>query len=193
MSNIDTIDYKKTAIVVIDLQEGIAKREGLAPYSGKEVVDNSAKLAKALKEKGGEVFLVRVSFTDGKDALHPALDPVESNATIPQAGWDVIVPELSEIEGAHVITKRQWGAFYGTELDLQLRRRGIDTIILCGIATGVGVDTTAREAFQRGYNQIFAMDAMTGLVKEEHEYLSKFIFPRMGKLRTTKEILDLMK
>lgn len=190
MSN---IDYKKTAIVVIDLQEGIARREGLAPYSGKEVVDNSEKLAKVLKEKGGEVFLVRVSFTDGKDALHPALDPVESNATIRQAGWDVIVPELSEIEGAHVITKRQWGAFHGTELDLQLRRRGIDTIILCGIATGVGVDTTAREAFQRGYNQIFAMDAMTGLAKEEHEYLSKFIFPRMGKLRTTKEILDLMK
>jgi nicotinamidase-related amidase len=85
------------------------------------------------------------------------------------------------------------GAFYGTELDLQLRRRGIDTIVLCGISTSVGVDTTAREAYQLGYNQIFAEDAMTAGEKEEHEYVCKYMFPRMGRIRTTEEVIKMFR
>ena len=68
-------------------------------------------------------------------------------------------------------------------------RRGIDTTTLCGISINIGVDTTAREAFQHGYNQIFASDAMTAHSKEKHDYVCKYIFPRIGKLRTTKEIV----
>ncbi|WP_297521650.1 isochorismatase family protein [uncultured Clostridium sp.] len=184
------ININKTAMVVIDLQEGIARREGLAPYSGAQVIEKSAKMVKAFRKNGGEVFLVRVT-SDGKDGLKPALD---SYATSPyKEGWDVLVPELAQIEGVKVITKRQWGAFYGTELELQLRRRGIDTIVLCGIATGIGVDTTAREAYQRGFNQIFVSDAMTGLSVEENTYVLKNIFPRIGRIRTTEEILEYFK
>ncbi|KZL89103.1 isochorismatase family protein YecD [Clostridium magnum DSM 2767] len=73
-------------------------------------------------------------------------------------------------------------------IDLQLRRRGIDTIVLCGVSTGIGVDTTAREAFQQGYNQIFVEDAMAAITKEEHDYVCKYIFPRIGKIRTTENI-----
>ena len=76
---------------------------------------------------------------------------------------------------------------------MQLRRRKIDTIVLCGVSTNIGVDTTAREAFQHGYNQIFATDAMTAHTKEEHNYVCKYIFPRIGKLRTTEEIISLLK
>ena len=72
---------------------------------------------------------------------------------------------------------------------MQLRRRGIDTIVLCGVSTSIGVDTTAREAFQHGYNQIFSIDAMTASTKEEHDYVCKYIFPKIGKLRTTEEIV----
>ncbi len=77
-------------------------------------------------------------------------------------------------------------------MDLQLRRRHIKTVVLCGISTNIGVETTAREAYQHGYNQVFAIDAMGALSKEEHESAQKFIFPRIGLIRTTAEILGMM-
>lgn len=183
----ELVKGEKTALVVIDLQNGIVNRE-LSPHTSGEVVQNATKLAKTLKEKGGFVVLVRVSTLDGKDMLKPATDLKMSQSQYPQ-GWDIIVPELEKIEGSHVITKRQWGAFYGTDLDLQLRRRGIDTIVLCGVSTGIGVDTTAREAYQHGYNQIFIEDAMAAASKEEHDYVCKHIFPRIGKIRSCEEVL----
>lgn len=182
------IKAEKTALVVIDLQNGIVNREW-SPHTGSEVVHNASKLASAFKEKGAFVILVRVSTTDGKDMLKPRTD-IKASPVQFQAGWDTIVSELENIENAHIITKRQWGTFYGTDLDLQLRRRGIDTIVLCGISTSIGVDTTAREAYQHGYNQIFAEDAMTAGTKEEHDYVCKYIFPRMGKIRTSEEIIS---
>ena len=120
--------------------------------------------------------------------LRPNSDLKMNSVQIPE-GWDSLVPELANVKNAHVITKRQWGAFYGTELDLQLRRRGMDTIVLCGVSTGIGVDTTAREAYQHGYNQIFAEDAMAASTKEEHDYVCKHIFPRIGKVRTSEEVV----
>ena len=187
----EVINLKSTALVVIDLQNGIAGRE-LKPYTGEVVVNNAVKLAKAFNEKDGFVVLVRVSTLDGKDMLRPKID-IQGSAAKYSEGWDMIVPELSDINDTYLITKRQWGAFFGTDLDLQLRRRGIDTIVLCGISTSIGVDTTAREAFQRGYNQIFAEDAMTAASKEEHDYVCKNIFPRIGKIRRTEEILEKIK
>ena len=184
------INIEKTAMVVIDLQEGIARRAGLTPYSGDKVVENSVKLVKEFRKNGGDVFLVRVS-ADAKCGLKPELDNYQAFPY--KEGWDILLPELTSIEGVNVITKRQWGAFYGTELELQLRRRGVETIILCGIATGIGVDTTAREAYQRGFNQIFVIDAMTGISEEENEYVLNIIFPKIGRLRTTEEILDVLK
>ncbi|WP_317310667.1 isochorismatase family protein [Clostridium thermobutyricum] len=187
----DFIKGEKTALVVIDLQDGIVNRD-LKPYTGKEVVSNTTKLIDVVKEKGGFVVLVRVSTTDGKDMPHPKTDLSGNNFVRPE-GWDEYIPELKGIDKAHYITKRQWGAFYGTDLDLQLRRRGIENIILCGISTGIGVDTTAREAYQRGYNQIFVEDAMTALSKEEHDFVTKNIFPRMGKIRKTENIESMIK
>src|SRR6185312_7342654 len=104
-------------------------------------------------------------------------------------GWAELAPELGPQPLDHLITKHQWGAFFGTDLDLQLRRRGIGTIVLCGIATGFGIDTTAREAYQHGYNQVFAEDAMNALSEDEHHYVCTRIFPRMGRLRSTDEIV----
>ncbi|MBI6871268.1 isochorismatase family protein [Clostridium aciditolerans] len=133
--------------------------------------------------------LLRVSSTDGKDMPKPKTDSNTNSMQLPK-GWDSFVPELANIKNAHTITKRQWGAFYGTDLDLQLRRRGIDTIVLCGISTGIGVDTTAREAYQHGYNQIFVEDAMTASMKEEHDYVCRYIFPRIGQVRTSEEVVS---
>jgi len=178
---------EKTALVVIDLQKGIVNRQG-SPYTATQVVQNASRLMNAFTEKGAFVVLVRVSSVDGKDMLKPKTDSPINPVQLPE-GWDSLVPELGNIEKAHLITKRQWGAFYGTDLDLQLRRRGIDTIVLCGVSTGIGVDTTAREAYQHGYNQIFVEDAMTASTKEEHDYVCNYIFPRIGQLRTTEQIV----
>jgi len=185
------IDKIKTAIVVIDLQKGITSRE-TQPYSAKEVIENTAKLLKAFRKNNMPVFLVRVSSSpDSKDRLNLITDiSWPAGAGQMPADWSEIVPELSPESDAIVITKKQWGAFYGTDLDLQLRRRKIDTIVLCGISTNIGAESTARFAYEYGYNQIFAEDAMSSMSKEEHEYTTTKIFPRMGLVRKTKEILD---
>jgi len=185
-----TWNIKKTALVVIDLQKGIAgSGRQTAPYTGAEVVQKASQLIDAFTAKDGFVVLVRVSSVDGKDMLHPITD-MPMNAVQYPAGWDEFVPEIADTPHAHTVTKRQWGAFYGTDLDLQLRRRGIDTIVLCGISTSIGVDTTAREAYQRGYHQVFVEDAMTASTQEEHDYVCKVIFPRIGRVRSSEEVIS---
>jgi len=153
------------------------------------VVKNAAALAEASRKNGMPVFLVRVAFApDWKDRPNPPCD-TPWPAQTPPPDWSEIVPELGPKPDDLVITKRQWGAFYGTDLDLQLRRRAMTTIVLCGIATTIGVESTARFAFEYGYNQIFAEDAMAALSAEEHTYSITKIFPRIGLVRKTAEIV----
>jgi nicotinamidase-related amidase len=153
------------------------------------VVKNTAALAEAFRKNGMPVFLVRVaSSADGKDALHPIVD-APMPAQVPPPDWADMVPEVGPKQGDFVITKHQWGAFYGTELDLEFRRRGLATIVLCGISTNIGIESTARFAYEYGYNQIFAEDAMSAMSIEEHMFTVTRIFPRIGLVRKTKEIL----
>jgi nicotinamidase-related amidase len=148
------INLEKIAFVAIDLQKGIAGRE-LAPYKATDVIKNAARIADAFRKNGSFVVLVNVTFKDGKDTIKVISDePTWRNQSQMPPEWADLVPELNKQPSDLLITKRQWGAFYGTELDLQLRRRGIDTIVLCGISTNIGVETTAREAYQYGYNLI---------------------------------------
>ena len=106
------------------------------------------------------------------------------------AGWSGFVPEIAALPGAIEITKRQWSAFHGTELDLQLRRRGIKTIVLCGIATNFGVEQTAREAWQHGYAVVIAEDATATTDAELHRVAIEKILPRIARVRSTAEILQ---
>ena len=183
------IDPATTALVVIDLQKGIVSFPA-APHETAKVVANAALLAAAFRAKGAPVFLVRVTpSSDKKDALAPETDSAPLARGNMPAEWADIVPELGPEPNDFVITKRQWGAFYGTELDLQLRRRGIRTIVLCGIATSIGVESTARDAYERGYRQIFAEDAMASRSAAEHEHAITRIFPRLGRVRGADEIL----
>jgi nicotinamidase-related amidase len=109
--------------------------------------------------------------------------------TTPPPGWMDLIPELDCRPDDIIIFKRQWGAFYGTDLDLQLRRRGLTTIALCGVATEIGVESTARAAYERGYELVFASDAMTGTNPESHANSIERIFPRIGRVRTTEQII----
>ena len=186
-------DFRKTALVVIDMQKGIvAMGRKLEPYTADQVIANILKLVRRFRELGAPVFLVHVASIDGKDGLHPLTDQhVQWGSGQRPADWAEFVEEIRPTRGDIIITKRQWGAFYGTELDLQLRRRDIDTIVLCGVSTNIGVETTAREAYERGYNQIFVIDAMATGSRDEHEATIRFIFPRIGLLRTTDQVLSL--
>jgi len=183
------LDKHSTALVVIDLQHGIVSIP-TQPHEPEKVVSNAARLADAFRKNGMPVFLVRVTpSADMKDRLDPPADnPMQMSSQRP-ADWSEIVSELGPKQGDLVVTKRQWGAFYGTELDLQLRRRRIETIVLCGIATNIGVESTARFAYEYGYRQVFAEDAMSARSKEEHDHTVAVTFPRIGRVRKTGEIL----
>ena len=183
------INIEKTALVVIDLQKGIVSMQ-TEPQPSKVVIDNTAKILTEVRKNKMPVFLVHVTPSpDLKDALRP-ISETSYRMSKYDPSWSEFVPELKIQPSDFLITKHQWGAFYGTELDLQLRRRGIDTIILCGISTNFGVESTARFAYEYGFNQIFLSDAMAARSKEEHENSLKFIFPRLGLIRTTNEVLQ---
>lgn len=183
------LDARSTAVVVIDLQKGIVGLPG-SPNTTDSVVKNCVSLVGAARAAGAHVVLVHVGRSpDGADGLRPVADEVmRAPGTMP-ADWADLLPELGCQATDTVIFKRQWGAFYGTDLDLQLRRRGLKTIILCGIATEVGVESTARDAYERGYEQVFAEDAMNGRHAESHANSMTRIFPRMGRVRKTGEIV----
>ena len=178
-----------TALVVIDLQRGIVGTP-TGPHPAGDVVARAAAVARALRAAGGLIVLVHVSpSADGRDALRPETDtPLRQPGPRPP-DWAEIVPELGPEPGDLVIIKRQWGAFYGTELDLQLRRRGVHTILLAGISTNVGVESTARDAYERGYQQVFVEDAMAARTADEHAHTIRTVFTRIGRVRSTAEVL----
>jgi nicotinamidase-related amidase len=184
------LDPQRTAIVVIDLQKGIAAMPGGAPHAKPAVVANSARLLAAARAAGAQPVLVHVGgSSDGADRLKTPTDqPMRAAGSLPP-DWSDFIPELDRQPSDVVILKRQWGAFYGTDLNLQLRRRGLTGIVICGIATEFGVESTARDAYERGYELIFAEDAMTGLTAESHANAVERIFPRMGRVRSTDEII----
>src|SRR5438105_9471617 len=182
------LDPAKTALVVIDMTKGVLSLSS-GPYPVQEVLARTVRLADAFRHAGSFVVLVNVNSVDGKDMLHPITDAQMRIPAERPKNWADLAPELGPQPLDHLVTKHQWGAFFGTDLDLQLRRRGMETIVLCGIATNFGVETTAREAYQHGYNQVFAEDAMNALSVEEHQHTCKYIFPRMGRMRSTDEIV----
>ena len=181
-----SIDPKKAALILIDLQQAIVNRP-CAPHSCPAVVQNASRLADKFRALGATVVLVNVDFhPDGRDRLDVPVDaPQQFNPAALPPNWAELRPEIGPQPGDLLITKRQWGAFYGTELDLQLRRRAVRTIVLGGIATNFGVESTARDAYERGYAQVFVEDAMTSVTAEAHEFVVKNIFPRIGNVRST--------
>jgi nicotinamidase-related amidase len=184
------LDPATTALVLIDLQYGIVAMN-VQPQSSAAVVARAKQLAEAFRAAQSPVVLVTVgSSGDGKDMLSPLADAAPPPAGARPANWSTVVAELEPQAGDLRIMKHQWGAFYGTDLDLQLRRRGVRTIVLAGISTNVGVESTARDAFEHGYEQVFVSDAMASPSAEAHANTLKFTFPRIGRTRSTQEVLD---
>ncbi|WP_243042040.1 hydrolase [Dyella sedimenti] len=188
----DKLDPRSTALVLIDLQKGIAPFAA-GPHTAGEVYGRAGRLAARFRELGAPVALVRVGFSaDGADMLRPLADqPVPARPSLPP-DWLTYADELRAGEGDIHILKRQWGAFYGTELELQLRRRGITQIVLGGISTNIGVESTARQAFELGFHQVLVEDAMSSSDPAHHRFAVENIFPRLGRVRSTEQVLAML-
>jgi len=187
----ETLDPRRTALVLIDLQKGILPFAG-GPHSAADVLHKASALIKRFHELQAPVVLVRVGWSaDGGDAPRQIVDRSMSGMTFPADWWD-IPAELGAIDSDIRIIKRQWGAFYGTELELQLRRRGIDHIVLGGISTNIGVESTARNAWELGFSLVFAEDAMSASNGEQHGFAIENIFPRLGRVRSTAQVLEML-
>lgn len=177
-----------TALVLIDLQRGIVGGT-TAPHSAAQVVERAARIANACRGAGVLVVLVRVD-VGPMGVLFPVVtaDVPRAAFAVPE-GWADIVPDLGPTTGDVVVTKHQPNAFFGTDIDIQLSRRGIRTILLGGISTNIGVEATARAANERGYDQIFIEDAMTAREADLHEFPTRRYFPTIGRVRSTEEVL----
>ena len=180
----------RSALVVIDLQKGLAGYTTVHPFSG--IVAATARLAEAFRRAKLPVILVTVDAAADGGGMVQTRTEVSSRVRSFPPGFGDLVPELAGHATDLPIVKRQPNAFYGTELDLLLRRRQITGIVLAGVSTSSGVEATARAANERAYNLTFATDAITDMDPEAHDFVMRRTFPRLGELGTTGEILALL-
>jgi nicotinamidase-related amidase len=182
-----TLDKKTTALILIDLQNGIVALPGLAPYAAAEVVQQCTRLADEFRQHAAAIVYVRV---DLADFIQLTVDAPSRAPDAPPP--PAVASELIAGSGFHsgdvLITKRHWSAFLGTALEQELRARGIQTIVLGGIATNFGVESTARDAAGLGFNVVFAEDAMTSLNADAHRFATTMVFPRIGRVRKVSDI-----
>ncbi len=185
-----TLDPKATALVLIDLQHGILALP-LMPYDADHVAARSVDLGRALAEAGGVIVLVNVDYSDRYTDRPTGL--VDAPLNLPAEGlpegWATLAPEIAALPAQVRITKRQHSAFFGTELDLQLRRRGITAVVISGLATNFGVEATARDAHALNYAVVIASDACSSTAPGLHDFAVTHILPRIARVRTSSEIV----
>ena len=180
-----TLSPHSTALVLIDLQQGIVPLAQGA-RTGEEVVARAQALAGRFREAGAPVVLVHVGFTPGtmpsQQVDEPSLPPAGS-----PPGFSELVPGLRH-DGDIVVLKRHWGAFTGTDLDLQLRRRKVDTVVIAGIATNMGVESTARSAWELSYHVVIAEDATASRSEALHRFAIDNILPKIARVAASDDI-----
>lgn len=172
------------ALVVIDLQKGLTGMPVVHPIE--DIIQRSAALAAAFRRHGLPVVLVNA--TGGA----PGRTDIKRPAFTPSPGWADIVEALGRQPDDLLVTKETWGAFHGTSLDAMLRDRDVTQIVLTGVATSAGVESTARAAHEHGYHVVLVTDAMTDRDPDAHENSIKRIFPRIGETATTEDVLAIL-
>lgn len=183
-------DLSKTAFVAIDMQKGIVNNGTLSPHTAQSILTNNDLLAKTLKRTAALKVLVNVDISTFP-YLSQQTDMGGMTASVPPEFTDLLLKDsLKDTNNMLTITKYNPSAFFGTSLDLQLRRRGIETIVLSGVGTTKGVYATALDAFQHGYHVVLAEDACSDRDKESHQLFIKKIFPKTARVRSTKQIIE---
>ncbi len=180
-----TILDPNTALIVIDLQKGIVKGNFICPIG--DIIDRTRALIDVFRAKNLPVVLVNVA---GRPPGRTEQGP-RSNTSFAE-GWTEFLPQLDQQPGDIVVTKRSWGVFATTDLERQLKARGATQVVVTGVATSGGVEATARQAYEQGFNVTLALDAMTDIREEAHEYSIRNVFPRLGETGSTQEIISLL-
>ncbi|HUK40858.1 MAG TPA: cysteine hydrolase [Candidatus Acidoferrales bacterium] len=206
--NVNQINLRKTGLLFFDMlnvyyhgaPEETKKRM-------KPVVDNAVRLrdsarkasipifyAMANHRSDGEIRSLIVTDTDMR--LHPwpngECNPAVHGAT--EGSWEQkIIDELKPAPEDYVIPKYRWSTFHQTYFDLALRSRGIDTIIISGGAVDVGVASTVYAARDLDYNVIVVRDACSNTHDDSMAAFMDKIFPRMGRVRSTDQVLELFR
>jgi nicotinamidase-related amidase len=172
-----------TAVVLIDLQQAVVARE-VAPHSAADVVARAAALADRFRQAGSLIVFVRVDLANfiRPNADIPFGDP---NSPPPPPNASELVEALRREPTDLVVTKRSWDAFVGTDLERQLRERNIRTIVLGGISTNIGVESTARTAAALGFDVVLVEDVTSSMSEEAHRFSITNIFPRLARVRST--------
>jgi nicotinamidase-related amidase len=171
-----------TALIIVDLQKGIVGFPVVHPIG--DVIERACALARAFRERGLPVVLVNVAGgAPGRTEQPRHTGPFGE-------GWTDFIPELDQQPSDITVTKRTWGAFASTDLEAQLKARGVTQVVIAGVATGTGVESTARQAYEQGFNVTLAIDAMTDMRSEAHDYSLKNVFPRLGETGTSQAIID---
>lgn len=183
-------DLSKTAFIAIDMQKEIVNNGTLSPHTAASILTNNDLLVRTLKRTAALKVLVNVDISTFP-YLSQQTDMGGMTASVPPEFTDLLLKDsLKDTDNMLTITKYSPSAFFGTSLDLQLRRRGIETIILSGVATTNGVYATALDAFQHGYHIVLAEDACSDRDKESHQLFIKKIFPKTARVRSTKQIIE---
>jgi nicotinamidase-related amidase len=180
------LDSHKTALVLIDIQNAVVGMN-TSPHPAAKVVANSARLAEAFRALGAPVVYVRVDLNDFLKI--PVDEPFNLGNTPLPAIASEIAPSAGFQPGDILLTKRHWGAFAGTDLEQQFKSRGIDTVVLTGISTNGGVESTARQGTGLGFGFVVVEDACSGQDGEQHRFAFEKIFPRICRVRSTNEVL----
>jgi nicotinamidase-related amidase len=180
---IRTLD-PRTALLVVDLQKGFVALPTARPID--DVVRNAAALLDAFRGRGLPVVLINV------DGHAPGRSERSFSTHELPAGWTEILPGLNRQPTDHVVTKRTWGAFTNTDLEHHLRESGVTQVVVGGVATSAGVESTARQAHELGFNVALAVDAMTDMNADAHHNSIARIFPRLGETGTTQDVLALV-
>ncbi|WP_174292799.1 hydrolase [Sphingomonas bacterium] len=173
-----TLDPRTTALILIDLQQGIVPM-AKGPRSGEEVVAGARNLAARFREAEAPVVLVHVGFGPSEAPSQKVDEPSLPDSTPP--GFSEFVSGLREPDDI-VVLKHHWGAFIGTDLDLQLRRRGVKTVVIGGIATNMGVESTARSAWELSYDVVIAADVTASRSTELHDFAMTNILPKIARI-----------
>jgi nicotinamidase-related amidase len=174
----------KTALIVVDLQKGIINSPFIHPVAG--VIERTCALLDAFRQRDLPVVLVNVAGGAPGRTEQP-----RRHSTLPE-GFADLIPELDRQPTDIVVTKRTWGAFANTDLEAQLKAKRVTQVVITGVATGTGVEATARQAYEQGFNVTLAIDAMTDVRPEAHEYSLAHVFPRLGETGATRDVLDLL-
>ena len=201
----DKLDRARTCLVLFDFLRGHVERDAQSHNRFAPVIANAALLLDAARKARSMVAYARAdhradrqtsahTLRDTDNRLRPIRpDDIKAHMPLITGGSREadIVPQLAPLEDEFVVPKHRWSAFHGTYLDLAFRTQGVNTIVLCGGSTDVGIASTAYATRDLDYNLVIVSDACTSPEGDNHDQLMRRVFPRMARVRTTAQVVEM--